>query len=83
MILKKIKSFFLTGNLKPIENIKTNFIQIPSEETAIVQELHLIILHELCLFIDTNFEGLSVGDIVNVTIDDSSEYDLWGKLNTH
>ena len=52
---KKIKSFFLTGNLKPIENIKTNFIQIPSEETAIVQELHLIILHELCLFIDTNF----------------------------
>ena len=35
------------------------------------------------LFIDTNFEGLSVGDIVNVTIDDSSEYDLWGKLNTH
>lgn len=32
------------------------------------------------LFIDTGFEGLSVGDIVKVEVDESSEYDLWGKL---
>ena len=34
------------------------------------------------LFIDKNFEKLSVGEIVKVTVDDASEYDLWGKLIT-
>lgn len=33
------------------------------------------------LFIDKNFKNLSVGNIVNVTVDGSSEYDLWGKIN--
>ena len=33
------------------------------------------------LFIDKNFNNLSVGNIVNVTVDGSSEYDLWGKIN--
>jgi len=32
------------------------------------------------LFIDKNFEKLSVGEIVKVTVDGASEYDLWGKL---
>jgi len=32
------------------------------------------------LFIDEGFEGLSVGDIVSVEVDEASEYDLWGKL---
>ena len=32
------------------------------------------------LFIDEGFEGLSVGDIVQVEVDEASEYDLWGKL---
>ena len=31
------------------------------------------------LFIDSGFEGLKQGDILPVTVDDSSEYDLWGK----
>lgn len=34
------------------------------------------------LFIDKNFEKLSVGEIVKVTVDGASEYDLWGKLIT-
>ena len=33
------------------------------------------------LFIDKNFKNLSAGNIVNVTVDGSSEYDLWGKIN--
>ncbi|MEO8530965.1 MAG: 30S ribosomal protein S12 methylthiotransferase RimO [Deltaproteobacteria bacterium] len=32
------------------------------------------------LFIDDGFEHLKPGDLVNVTVDDASEYDLWGKL---
>lgn len=30
------------------------------------------------LFIDEGFEGLEAGDILNVTVDEASEYDLWG-----
>ena len=33
------------------------------------------------LFIDEDFETLKPGDIVNVTVDEASEYDLWGSLN--
>jgi len=32
------------------------------------------------LFIDEGFEGVKVGDIVTVEVDESGEYDLWGKL---
>ncbi|WP_368186792.1 30S ribosomal protein S12 methylthiotransferase RimO [Aestuariibius sp. HNIBRBA575] len=32
------------------------------------------------LFIDVGTEGLSVGDIVSVEVDEAGEYDLWGKL---
>jgi ribosomal protein S12 methylthiotransferase len=32
------------------------------------------------LFIDEGFEGLSVGDIVEVEVDEAGEYDLWGKI---
>ncbi len=32
------------------------------------------------LFIDDGFEGLKAGDIVNVRVDEASEYDLWGQL---
>jgi ribosomal protein S12 methylthiotransferase len=32
------------------------------------------------LFIDEGFEGLKVGDIVRVEVDEASEYDLWGRL---
>ncbi len=32
------------------------------------------------LFIDEGFEGLTVGDIVTVEVDESSEYDLWGRI---
>ncbi|MFT4716874.1 MAG: ribosomal protein S12 methylthiotransferase [Paracoccaceae bacterium] len=32
------------------------------------------------LFIDEGFEGLSVGDIVQVVVDEAGEYDLWGRL---
>jgi len=30
------------------------------------------------LFIDEGFEGLTPGDIVKVTVDEASDYDLWG-----
>ncbi len=33
------------------------------------------------LFIDEGFEGLSVGDIVTVEVDEASEYDLWGTVS--
>jgi len=33
------------------------------------------------LFIDEGFEGLSVGDIVEVEVDEAGEYDLWGRLH--
>ncbi|MBV0892041.1 30S ribosomal protein S12 methylthiotransferase RimO [Paracoccus sp. Z118] len=32
------------------------------------------------LFIDEGFEALSPGDIVEVTVDEASEYDLWGTV---
>ena len=32
------------------------------------------------LFIDQGFKALSPGDIVTVTVDEASEYDLWGTL---
>ncbi|MXU65353.1 30S ribosomal protein S12 methylthiotransferase RimO [Oceanomicrobium pacificus] len=32
------------------------------------------------LFIDEGFEALTPGDIVSVTVDEASEYDLWGTL---
>ncbi len=32
------------------------------------------------LFVDEGFEGLSVGDLVSVVVDESGEYDLWGEL---
>lgn len=32
------------------------------------------------LFIDEGFEGVSVGDIVTVEVDEAGEYDLWGKI---
>ena len=32
------------------------------------------------LFIDEGFETLSPGDMVEVTVDEASEYDLWGTL---
>ncbi|RFP90098.1 30S ribosomal protein S12 methylthiotransferase RimO [Rhodobacteraceae bacterium 63075] len=32
------------------------------------------------LFIDEGTEGLSVGDIVTVDVDEAGEYDLWGRL---
>ncbi len=32
------------------------------------------------LFIDEGFEHLTPGDIVEVTVDEAGEYDLWGKL---
>ena len=33
------------------------------------------------LFIDDGFVALSPGDIVTVTVDEASEYDLWGRLD--
>ncbi|MBV0912650.1 30S ribosomal protein S12 methylthiotransferase RimO [Anianabacter salinae] len=32
-----------------------------------------------CLFIDEETEGLSVGEIVTVEVDEAGEYDLWGR----
>jgi len=32
------------------------------------------------LFIDAGFEGVSVGDIVTVEVDEAGEYDLWGRV---
>ena len=32
------------------------------------------------LFIDEAFEGLSVGDIVTVEVEEAGEYDLWGRV---
>jgi len=32
------------------------------------------------LFIDEGFEGLKVGDIVSVEVDEAGEYDLWGRV---
>jgi len=34
------------------------------------------------LFIDDGFQALKPGDIVGVTVDEASDYDLWGKINT-
>jgi ribosomal protein S12 methylthiotransferase len=33
-----------------------------------------------CLFIDDGTQGLAVGDIVSVKVDEAGEYDLWGRL---
>ena len=32
------------------------------------------------LFVDEGFEGVSVGDIVTVEVEEAGEYDLWGKV---
>lgn len=34
------------------------------------------------LFIDEGFEGLTVGDIVSVEVDEAGDYDLWGRLRS-
>jgi ribosomal protein S12 methylthiotransferase len=34
------------------------------------------------LFIDADFETLRPGDIVNVTVEEAGDYDLWGRLAT-
>jgi len=31
------------------------------------------------LFIDEDFEGIAVGDLLTVTVDEAGEYDLWGR----
>ena len=31
-------------------------------------------------FIDEGTEGLSIGDLVTVEVDEAGEYDLWGAL---
>ncbi len=60
--VKSIKSYFLTGQSKEKINVEkilgTNLITVPSSETAIVQEIHFTILHELCNFIDENYSSL-------------------------
>jgi ribosomal protein S12 methylthiotransferase len=33
------------------------------------------------LFIEDGFEGLAPGDMVTVTVEEASEYDLWGRLD--
>ena len=33
------------------------------------------------LFIDEGYQRLSTGDLVDVTVDEASEYDLWGRLD--
>jgi ribosomal protein S12 methylthiotransferase len=33
------------------------------------------------LFIDEGFEGLSVGDFVTVEVDETGEYDMWGRIS--
>ncbi|SFM46344.1 30S ribosomal protein S12 methylthiotransferase RimO [Shimia aestuarii] len=35
------------------------------------------------LFIDEGTEGLSVGDIVRVEVDEAGEYDLWAEVSAH
>ena len=32
------------------------------------------------LFIDEGFEGLRVGDFVQVEVEEAGEYDLWGRV---
>ena len=32
------------------------------------------------LFIDENTDGLRVGDLVSVEVDEAGDYDLWGRL---
>ena len=59
--VKGIKSHFLTGQSKVMNNKEkfsgANLITVPSTETAIVQEIHFTILHELCNFIDENYSS--------------------------
>lgn len=59
--VKGIKSHFLTGQSKVMNNKENfsgaNLITVPSYETAIVQEIHFTILHELCNFIDENYSS--------------------------
>ncbi len=61
--VKGIKSYFFTGQLNEMINIEklleTKLIIVPSFETAIVQEIHFIILHELCNFIDENYSSFN------------------------
>ena len=33
-----------------------------------------------CLFVDSDTESLSVGDIVTVKVDEAGDYDLWGQI---
>jgi len=53
--LMGIRNFLLTGINKVEVSPKTKIIKVPSSETALVQEIHLSILHQLCDFIDNTF----------------------------
>jgi len=32
------------------------------------------------LFIDEGFDGLAPGDLIEVEVDEASDYDLWGRV---
>ena len=51
----KIENFLLTSNKKLSLSSNTKIINIPSSETALVQELHFSILHQLCEFIEESY----------------------------
>ena len=36
-----------------------------------------------CLFIDERTQGLAVGDIVTVEVEEAGDYDLWGRRIAH
>ena len=53
---KKIITIALTGKKKSAVSKKSDYlITVPSEETSHIQELHIIILHLLCILIEKNF----------------------------
>ena len=54
-----IKSFFLTGESSQNEALSAITLKIPSNETALVQELHLCVLHELCSYVEDNLYKIS------------------------
>ena len=53
---KKILTIGLTGIKKSIVTNESDYcISVPSKETSHIQELHIIVLHLLCVLIEKNF----------------------------
>ena len=66
--------------LKKVGNVQEVIVDEVDEDGAICRTKGDAPQIDGNLFIDKNFKDLKQGQLVNVLVEESSEYDLWGGL---